>query len=285
MPVEDTVYGRFHNQFSPLQIRFPTMSAVYLMTLPPFSNGPEGFVRRKRTTNPAALLFSLLVTAALIGMMLLVSDVADRVRPVAETLSIFTFAEVSHNKSKMPEDAPVNQPEVFADSPDEAAPSSRPRTIAPAPALPVVPPVAIDLAVEQQPQVPQTGEGLEVIAGANSKGDLAQGPLGPGGTGSDGFGGNGSGGVGSGKGEGSRLIASWAPGMDFSQNYRFYPLEARLEGIEGTAWLNCFVLPRDRVRDCKLVAERPSGYGFGEAALKTEKGLRVRIHSELPRHE
>lgn len=282
-PVEDAVYGRIDEQFSPLQTRFPAMSAAYLVTLPASSNGSEGFVCRKRTTNPAALLFSLLVTAALIGMMLLVSGVADRVRPVAETLSIFTFTEVSDDNSKLPDAVPVNQPEVFADSPDEAAPSSRPRTRSPAPALPVVPPVAIDLAVEQQPQVPQTGEGLEAIAGANSKGDLAQGPLGRGGAGGDGLGGNGSGGVGSGKGEGSRLIASWAPGMDFSQNYRFYPLEARLAGIEGTAWLNCFVLPRDRVRDCKLVAERPSGHGFGKAALKTEKGLRVRVHTQSGR--
>lgn len=224
-----------------------------------------------------------MVTAALIGMLLLVSGVADRVRPVAETLTIVTLAEVSHDARTLPEDVPIDQPEVFADSPDEAAPSSRPRTSAPAPALAVVPPVAIDLAVEQQPQVLQTGDGPEAIAGANSQGDLAQGRLGRGGAGGDGLGGNGSGGVGSGKGEGSRLIASWAPSMDFSQNYRFYPLEARLAGIEGTAWLNCFVLSRDRVRDCKLVAERPSGYGFGEAALKTQKGLRVRVHTQSGR--
>lgn len=225
----------------------------------------------------------MLVTAALIGMLLLVSGAPERVRPVAETLTVVTFAELSDNDSKLPDEEPVDQPEVLADSPDEAAPSSRPRTMAPAPALPVVPPVTFELAVKQQPEVLRTGEGREVIAGADSKGDLAQGSLGPGGTGGDGLGGDGSGGAGKGKGEGSRLIASWAPGMDFSQNHRFYPLQARVAGIEGTAWLKCFVLPRDRVRDRTLVAERPAGHGFGEAALKTERGMRVRVHNQSGR--
>lgn len=259
------------------------MRAPYLIILPASSHGPEGFLHRRRSANPAALLFSLLITAGLIGTMLLVSGVADRARSAPETLAIVTLDNFSRDDAKVPEETPADEPEVFADSPDEAAPASRPRTMAPAPALPVVPPVVIDLAVEQQPQVRQTGENQEVTDGANSKGDLAQGQLGVGGAGGNGPGGNGSGGGESGKGEGTRLIASWAPGMDFSQNYRFYPREARLAGIEGKAWLNCFVLPRDRVRDCKVVAERPSGYRFGEAALKTERGLRVRVHSQSGR--
>lgn len=245
-------------------------------------NSSAGFARRKRSPNPTSLLFSVILTGTLMGMMLLVSGVPDRVRPAAEALVVIPFAQISADDSDLPEEKPVEQPEVFADSAEEAAPSSRPRTVTPAPALPVVPPAAINLA-PQLPQVPVTGEGLKAIGEANSNGDLAQGPTGRGGHGGDGVAGDGSGGAGSGKGAGSKLIASWAPSMDFSQNYRYYPPEARRARIEGAVLLDCFVLARDRVRDCNLVAEKPSGYGFGKAALKSERGLRIRIHNQAGR--
>lgn len=245
-------------------------------------NGSSAFARRSRSPNPTALLLSVIITGALIGILLLVSGVTDRVRPVTETLVMVPLAQISADDADLPTEKPVDQPEVFADSADEAAPSSRPRTVTPAPALPVAPPAAINLA-PVVPHVPVSGEGLETLSGATSEGDLAQGPIGRGGNGGDGVAGDGSGGAGSGKGKGSKLIASWAPSMDFSQNHRFYPPEARKAGVEGTVLLDCYVLPRDRVRDCKLVAEKPSGYGFGESALKTERGFRVRIHNQAGR--
>lgn len=250
--------------------------------IPARPNGSAGFARRKRNPNPTALLFSLILTGALIGMMLLVSGVANRVQPVEEALVLIPLAQISDDDSELPKEKPVDQPEVFADSADEAAPSSRPRTVAPAPALPVLPPATFNLA-PVLPQVPVTGEGLKPIGEATSEGDLVQGPVGRGGKGGNGVAGDGSGGAGRGKGEGSKLIASWAPSMDFSQNHRYYPPEARRAGIEGAVLLDCFVLRRDRVRDCKLVAEKPSGYGFGKAALQTERGLRVRIHNQAGR--
>jgi TonB family protein len=282
-PAEDAVYGSIDEQFRPLQNPFPAMPKPYSVTRPASRNGSEGFVCHKRGANPTALVFSLLVTAALLGMMLLVSGMADRVRPVTGTLMVFSVEQILPDASKPPKEKPVNQPEVYAVSREEAAPSSRQLTVAPAPALPVIPLPAINLASTEVPEVPVTGERLRVIAGADSKGDQWQGALGLGGQGGNGIAGNGRGGAGNGTGSGSQLIASWAPSMDFSQNDPYYPRAARLAKIEGTAWLNCFVLRFDRVRDCKLIAESPSGYGFGKAALKASKGFRVQVHNQSGR--
>ena len=245
-------------------------------------NSSAGFLSRRRSPDPFALLFSLIVTGAFIGMILLVSGVASRVRSVEEALTVIPLVQVPADRSDPPKEKPVDQPEVFADSEEESSPSSRPRTVAPAPALPALIPVEINLA-PPVPQVPVPDVGLKPIGEAASKGDLAQGPVGAGGTGGDGIAGDGSGGAGSGKGKGSKLTASWAPSMDFSQNHRYFPHAARKAGIEGAVLLDCFVLPRDRVRDCKLVEERPAGYGFGKAALRTEAGLRIRVHNQAGR--
>lgn len=144
------------------------------------SNSSAGFVRRKRRANPAAMAFSVFVTAALIGMLLLTPGPADRMQPDADTLVVIPLAERPADDSELPDMKPVDQAEVLADSPEEASPSSRPRTVAPAPALAVVPPPMINLAPVQVPEVTITGEGLRAIDGANSKGDLAQGPTGEG---------------------------------------------------------------------------------------------------------
>ncbi len=245
-------------------------------------NSSADFLSRKRSPNPSALLLSLIATGAFIGMLFLVSGVANRVRSVEATLTVMPLVQIPAERSDPPKEKPVDQPEILADSAEESSPSSRPRTIAPAPALPVLLPTAIDLA-PVVPQVPVPDVGLKPIGEATSKGDLAQGPVGSGGAGGDGIAGNGSGGAGTGMGKGSKLIASWAPSMDFSQNHRYYPPAARKAGIEGAVLLDCFVLPRDRVRDCKLVEERPAGYGFGKAALRTEPGLRIRVRNQAGR--
>lgn len=231
----------------------------------------------------AALLFALVLTAALFGLILLVGK--PRLKPDAPdtNLVILTASQIPDEDRKPDQEENIDQPEVFADSPEEAAPQSRPRTIAPAPAMPVIPQAAIDLAPLDLPAIPRTGDGPIITPGANSRGDQARGPEGRGGAGGDGLSGNGSGGAGNGKGRGSMLIASWAPGMDFSRNYRVYPPAARKARIEGAAYLRCFVLRRDRVRDCTLVREEPQGHGFGEAALKTEPWMRIRVHNQAGR--
>jgi hypothetical protein len=245
--------------------------------------GSKGFVQLERRTKITAFLFALMTTAMLIGATVLVSAMRDRASPIEETFFLVPLPRVAIEERKLPEQQPVEQAEVLENSLDEAAPSSLPRTVAPAPALPVVPPNPFDLAENQLQPVPNAGVGREAFGKGSSQGNQAEGPIGRGGTGGDGLGGNGKGGAGNGKGKGSELIASWAPGMDFSQNYRFYPRKALRARIEGVAWLRCFVLRRDRVRDCRLVAEEPAGHGFGQAALKTERQLRVRVHNQSGR--
>ena len=237
---------------------------------------------RKPGLRYGPLAISLLVTAGLFGLMLLIST-GPRSAGDAATLVVFAARAIPAPDRPRPDPDPVDQAERLADTPEEAAPASAPRTIAPAPAVPVVPPVQIALAPLKLPEVPRMAEGTRLALGGDSAGERATGAEGPRGNGGDGIAGNGKGGAGNGAGAGNQLRASWAPDMDFSQNARVYPREARIAGIEGAAWLNCFVLRNDRVRDCKLVAERPVGHGFGKAALKTEKGLRIRVHNQAGR--
>lgn len=103
------------------------------------------------------------------------------------------------------------------------------------------------------------------------------------GDGSSGTGEGSSGSAESGKGMAKVYTASWAPSMDFSKDNKFYPPGAAAARVEGVAWLKCKVVRRDRVRNCHLLGESPRGYGFGEAALKTEPGLRIRLHDRAGR--
>lgn len=104
---------------------------------------------------------------------------------------------------------------------------------------------------------------------------------------------NGAPGAGGSSGEGSAAAggggvaniytASWAPDMDFSMDHKHYPRRAAKARVEGVAWLKCRVIRGDRVRDCQLIGESPKGYGFGSAALKTQSGLRIRLHDQTGR--
>lgn len=243
----------------------------------------QGFVHRKRSANPAALLFALLVSAALFGLMLLVSGVADPDRPMAERLAVFSLTQISTDDRKRRKEKPVDQPERLADSPEEASPASRPLAAAPAPALPDIPMPDTTLAATQVPATPDPGDASTLTGEPDSRGDSAQGAVGPRGQGGDGLAGNGSGGAGSGNGTGNRLIASWAPEMDFSVLDRFYPKDARLAKIGGTVWMSCYVLRFDRVRDCKLIGESPQGQGFGRAAMRAQSDFRIRVHNQAGR--
>jgi len=272
--MSETGFGK-----TPFSSRMPARDDVSPAS-PPFVGG---FARNRSRPRPLALLFALLVSGGLFGLMLFVSVGNERASPFQETPVLFSAKHFPAQDSAKPEEEPVQQEEVFADSPEEAAPASRPRTLAPAPSLPVMPPPAIDLVTLERPQVQISGEGLNTIIAEKSEGNDRLGSPGRGGKGGDGIAGDGSGGAGEGKGSGSQLIASWAPQMDFSLNYRYYPPRARREGVEGVVLLECFVLRRDRVRDCTLVGEKPAGYGFGKAALRTERGMRVRVHNQAGR--
>lgn len=70
------------------------------------------------------------------------------------------------------------------------------------------------------------------------------------------------------------------------QSIRFYPQEAQRAGVSGKAVLDCFVDAGGWLRDCNVATDEPSGFGFGEAALrlvplfhmkKSETGARAQI--------
>jgi len=79
------------------------------------------------------------------------------------------------------------------------------------------------------------------------------------------------------------VTAVWAPDMDFSKDHLLYPPAARGERVEGRAWLRCFVMRRDRVRDCRLIGESPAGYDFGQAAMRGSPAMRIRLFYERGR--
>src|SRR4051812_44854819 len=49
---------------------------------------------------------------------------------------------------------------------------------------------------------------------------------------------------------------------------RVYPAQARRNGVEGGAILECVVTEKGRATDCAVVSESPPDQGFGAAALK-----------------
>jgi len=56
---------------------------------------------------------------------------------------------------------------------------------------------------------------------------------------------------------------------------RAYPDRALRREVEGSATLACAVTAQGAVRDCRVVAESPDAYGFGEAALKLARYFRM----------
>jgi protein TonB len=56
---------------------------------------------------------------------------------------------------------------------------------------------------------------------------------------------------------------------------RAYPERAIRREVEGQATLSCAVTADGAVRDCRVAAESPEAYGFGEAALKLTRYFRM----------
>ena len=56
----------------------------------------------------------------------------------------------------------------------------------------------------------------------------------------------------------------------------FYPKAARKGRIEGRATVLCRVTARGALTQCKTVEEAPSGWGFGDAALRLAPKFRMK---------
>lgn len=57
---------------------------------------------------------------------------------------------------------------------------------------------------------------------------------------------------------------------------RFYPPAALAQGIAGRATLRCTVDETGALSGCVVLEERPTGWGFGRAALQMANAFRVR---------
>lgn len=56
----------------------------------------------------------------------------------------------------------------------------------------------------------------------------------------------------------------------------FYPLRALTEEKSGTATITCYVSTLGIATDCRVVAEEPKDYGFGNATIEVASGFRFR---------
>jgi protein TonB len=62
--------------------------------------------------------------------------------------------------------------------------------------------------------------------------------------------------------------ANWVRRPTAEELARFYPDRALRNGVAGLASITCQVTARGAVFGCRVVAETPADYGFGDAALK-----------------
>jgi protein TonB len=61
---------------------------------------------------------------------------------------------------------------------------------------------------------------------------------------------------------------------------RFYPPDAKKRHINGAAAIACTVTDEGLLTACQVLAEKPPGLGFGEAALKMAPIFRMRPTSK-----
>lgn len=263
---------------------------------PPLSAWEAARQRRSAQARGTSFALSVGITAAMLGLILAISgpregDI-DAAYTRLATFDLGTIVGASSPESAEDDSGPGSAPPLRGARGQAAAPEA-PRELAalarsgpdlPAPEPAPEPAASSAVALVADPAPAGGAEDVRTLA--------ALAPQGPGGSGSGtGSGpgdsvGAGSGGSarGSGRGKGGAgdgdavRVVTWAPDMDFSRDNRHYPSAARAAGIEGVAWLKCFVQRGDRVRDCHVIGESPAGHGFGAAALKTEGNLRIRVH-------
>lgn len=70
----------------------------------------------------------------------------------------------------------------------------------------------------------------------------------------------------------------WVRKLDQEAFAKLYPAAAQRGDIEGQALLRCHVQLDGTLAECSLSSEAPSGYGFGEAAMKAVLKLQLNIH-------
>ncbi|MDO9337507.1 MAG: energy transducer TonB [Caulobacteraceae bacterium] len=68
----------------------------------------------------------------------------------------------------------------------------------------------------------------------------------------------------------------WLKKPTAAQMGNAFPDRALRQNISGTATLNCKVTAIGAVRDCTVLSETPSEYGFGSAALRVTKHFRMK---------
>ena len=61
----------------------------------------------------------------------------------------------------------------------------------------------------------------------------------------------------------------------------YYPPQAKKEGKAGDATISCTVTDHSTLQDCKVLAEDPPGYGFGESALRIAQYFKMKPESTL----
>lgn len=54
-----------------------------------------------------------------------------------------------------------------------------------------------------------------------------------------------------------------------------YPQAAADKGLSGRATISCYVRLDGTLRDCKVLSEKPVGFGFGEAAIELSQSFEM----------
>jgi len=69
---------------------------------------------------------------------------------------------------------------------------------------------------------------------------------------------------------------NWDGALSTPPGQEHTPPEALRRGVEGWALLQCVAGEEHQATQCILLVETPQGWGFGEAALRMQDGLRAR---------
>lgn len=167
----------------------------------------------------------------------------------------------------LPYTAPTPEPREPPPAPSVPRPRPEPARAAPEPApLAAAPPATpVDRTPARlAPPAPATAP--ESAAGTSAGTGTADGTAG------SGTGGNGAGGSGSG---GGLLEPSWVVEAGYRELAPHNPPRARIDKVNGTVLLACRGTPARRVRDCRVLYEKPRGYGFGEAAVAASRSFQI----------
>lgn len=212
------------------------------------SGAPTPGVRA--TSIVLALLFGALPLAAL--LLGLSMRAIERMHPLPQILDVTLLPEPRPEPSPEPKRVtPPEHPELRS---RPAAPAAAPAIAAPAPVV-TVPAAAIPA-----PPVtsPADGSGTGTANGS--------------GTGGNGSGGSGAGGV---PAAPAFTPASWVFRPGNREIMPYDPPAAWRERVNGRVVLSCNVLRSTRVANCRVVDERPRGYGFGYAAVAASRTFRL----------